>query len=236
MSQIDMFKGQPEEPPIREWTDLPWFKDGGFLKMEAKLEALKDGFYPQHSDIYNAFSMTPFIDVKVVILGQDPYHGVGQAHGLAFSVKSPMPQPPSLRHIFKELQDDRGCNLPLTGDLTPWARQGVLLLNTVLTVAPGAPMSHSDLGWQDLTSQALRMLIKYKQKLVFILWGTQASKSLYSATTPGEQWMIHRHLVLSSPHPSPMSASKGFFGSKPFGKTNEWLTANQIDPIWWCLP
>jgi uracil-DNA glycosylase len=237
MTQTDMFKSGPKgDPPIGEWTDLPWFKTGGFTKMEAKLEALHGEFYPHHADVYHAFVITPFDKVKVVILGQDPYHGPGQAHGLAFSVKPPTPPPPSLRNVFEELKQDKGCVNPSSGDLTTWARQGVLLLNTILTVAPGQPMSHADLGWQDLTGQALRMLVKHRDRMVFMLWGNQAKQTLYEAIPPAEQWMLHRHLILHSAHPSPRSAPRGFFGSKPFSTANDWLNANKIAPIWWCLP
>ena len=184
--------------------------------------------FPYGSHIFNAFNSTPFEKVKVVILGQDPYHGAGQAHGLSFSVQSGVPLPPSLQNIFKELVADIGCTYPKNGDLSHWAHEGVLLLNTLLTVRLGEPFSHKDRGWERFTDQVIRTLSEEREHIVFILWGAPAGKkaSLIDAT---------KHLILKAPHPSPLSSYRGFFGSKPFSQTNEYLKSMQIVPIEWCL-
>mgnify|MGYP001765788904 CR=1 FL=1 len=184
--------------------------------------------YPRGTEIFNAFNSTPFDKVKAVILGQDPYHGVGQAHGLSFSVQAGVPLPPSLQNIFKELVDDIGCPFPKSGDLTPWAAQGVLLLNTLLTVRAGEPFSHKERGWERFTDQVIRLLSAQREHIVFILWGAPAGKkaSLIDAT---------RHHIIRSPHPSPLSAYRGFFGSKPFSRTNAYLIEKGITPVDWRL-
>lgn len=184
--------------------------------------------FPQGSHIFNAFNSTPFESVRVVILGQDPYHGAGQAHGLSFSVQQGTKFPPSLQNIFKELVDDIGCSYPTSGDLSHWAQEGVLLLNTLLTVRSGEPFSHKDRGWERFTDQVIRTLSAQREQIVFILWGSPAQKkvSLIDRT---------KHLILTAPHPSPLSSYRGFFGSKPFSKTNEYFVSKNIKPIEWCL-
>ena len=182
--------------------------------------------YPPADDIFNAFHLTPLPDVKVVILGQDPYHEPGQAHGLSFSVMPGVEIPPSLVNIYQELHDDLGCKIPNNGCLTKWARQGVLLLNTVLTVRAHRAFSHKDIGWQEFTDAAIRVLAGQDRPLVFILWGRPAQQKASMITNP-------RHLILKSPHPSPLSAYRGFFGSRPFSKTNAYLEANGLTPIDW---
>ncbi len=182
--------------------------------------------YPAADDIFNAFHLTPFHEVKVVIIGQDPYHNVGQAHGLCFSVKPNVDIPPSLVNIYKELQEDCGCFIPNNGYLTKWAKQGVLLLNTILTVRAHEPLSHKEVGWEKFTDAAIRALEAEDRPMVYILWGAPAQKKASMITNP-------KHLILKAPHPSPLSAYRGFFGSKPFSKTNAFLTENGITPIDW---
>jgi len=185
--------------------------------------------YPPGGLIFNAFNTTPFDKVKVVILGQDPYHGPGQAHGLCFSVPYGVPPPPSLMNIFKELQDDIGIEIPGHGNLTHWAEQGVFLLNASLTVRAGEPMSHSKIGWAQFTDTVIRTISEKKKNIVFLLWGkfAQEKRVLIDET---------KHLILRSVHPSPLSAYGGFFGCKHFSKTNEYLVAKGVDPIDWKLP
>ena len=182
--------------------------------------------YPPANDIFNAFELTPLKEVKAVILGQDPYHGPGQAHGLCFSVQPQVDIPPSLVNIYKELHDDLGCYIPDNGYLVKWARQGVLLLNTVLTVRAHEAFSHRNIGWEEFTDAAIRVLNEQDRPIVFILWGRPAQ---------AKKVMLHnpKHLILEAPHPSPLSASRGFFGSRPFSKTNAFLQANGIEPIDW---
>ncbi|AHF16970.1 uracil-DNA glycosylase [Niabella soli] len=182
--------------------------------------------YPAGSNIFNAFNTTPFDKVKVLLLGQDPYHGPGQAHGLCFSVQRGVPPPPSLVNIYKELQDDLGLPIPRTGDLTSWAQQGVFMLNASLTVRAGEPMSHAKIGWATFTDAVIKKVSDDKQNVVFILWGrfAQEKASLIDAS---------KHCIIKSAHPSPLSAHNGFFKSKPFSKTNEYLVAHGIDPIDW---
>jgi uracil-DNA glycosylase len=202
-----------------------------FLKEEREK---KKEIYPSASDVFNAFSLTPYEKVKVVILGQDPYHGENQAHGLAFSVQKGNPLPPSLRNIFKELDED--CNDFHTveptefkhGDLTEWVKQGVFLLNTVLTVEKGKPKSHAGKGWEIFTDAVIEALNNHSERLVFILWGSDARKKKSKIDAS-------KHLILESAHPSPLSAHNGFFGSKPFSKTNEFLIENGKKPIYWFL-
>lgn len=183
--------------------------------------------YPPASDVFNAFKATEFAGVKVVILGQDPYHGANQAHGLAFSVQHGVAIPPSLQNIYKELADDiTGFQIPNHGYLQYWAEQGVLLLNTVLTVRAGQAHSHALLGWERFTDFVIHQLANEREHLVFILWGSHAQKK-------GAFIDRSRHLVLTSPHPSPLSAYRGFFGSKPFSQTNAYLQQHGLSPIDW---
>lgn len=185
--------------------------------------------YPPADDIFNAFHFTPLPEVKVVILGQDPYHEPGQAHGLSFSVKPGVEIPPSLVNIYQELHDDLGCPIPDTGCLESWARQGVLLLNTVLTVQAHRANSHRNIGWEDFTDAAVRVLAEQDRPMVFILWGRPAQQKEKMITNP-------KHLVIKSPHPSPLSAYRGFFGSRPFSRTNEYLVRNGLKAIDWSIP
>ena len=182
--------------------------------------------YPEEKNVFNALELTPFESVKVVILGQDPYHGFGQAHGLSFSVQKGTPLPPSLRNIYKELQEDLGGELPIEGDLSHWAKQGVLLLNTVLTVEEGNANSHKGMGWERLTNRLIESLNKLKHPVIFILWGKPAQDKEKLITNPS-------HIILKAPHPSPLSAYRGFFGSKPFSKVNEILIQQGQTPICW---
>ena len=184
--------------------------------------------YPPGSVIFNAFNITPFDKVKVVILGQDPYHGKGQAHGLCFSVQNGVAPPPSLMNIFKELQDDIGIDIPSHGNLTHWAEQGVFLLNASLTVRTGEPMSHSKIGWATFTDMVIKKISELKKNVVFILWGKFAQEKRVLIDES-------KHLVLRSVHPSPLSAYGGFFGCKHFSKTNEYLVSKGIDPVDWSL-
>lgn len=185
--------------------------------------------YPESDEIFTAFHLTPLDKVKVVILGQDPYHNEGQAHGLCFSVKPEVEIPPSLVNIYQELHDDLGCPIPNHGYLTSWAEQGVLLLNTVLTVQAHKPMSHRGVGWEKFTDAAISVLNEQDRPLVFILWGRPAQEKAAMLNN-------QRHLILKAPHPSPLSAYRGFFGSKPFSKTNEFLKKNGVEPINWNIP
>lgn len=195
-----------------------------FLKKEYKTYTI----YPDMHDIYNALHYTPFKNVKVVILGQDPYHGPDQAHGLSFSVKPEVEIPPSLKNIYKELQTDLGCRIPEHGYLVKWAEQGVLLLNNVLTVRKGQAHSHRGQGWEIFTDEVIKRLNDKNKPVVYILWGAAAQK---------KQALIDKakHYIIKSPHPSPLSAHRGFFGSKPFSKTNQILEDNSLNPIDWQL-
>lgn len=185
--------------------------------------------YPPASLIFNAFNLTPFNEVKVVILGQDPYHGPGQAMGLSFSVPKGVALPPSLRHIFIEAHNDLQMPFPHSGDLTPWTQQGVLLLNATLTVEAGQPNSHAHLGWQRFTDKVISLLSTMREHIVFILWGRYAQSKVQLIDRS-------RHCILTAPHPSPLSAYRGFFGSKPFSQTNFYLIQHCITPIQWDLP
>lgn len=182
--------------------------------------------FPPSDDIFNAFHLTPLNEVKVVIIGQDPYHNVGQAHGLCFSVKPDVDIPPSLVNIYKELHDDLGCFIPNNGYLVKWAKQGVLMLNTVLTVRAHEANSHRGKGWEEFTDAAIKALNKQDRPIVFILWGSPAQSKAKMLDNP-------KHLILKAPHPSPLSSYRGFFGSKPFSKTNDFLEQNGIKPIDW---
>ncbi len=182
--------------------------------------------FPPSDDIFNAFHLTPLSEVKVVIIGQDPYHNVGQAHGLCFSVKPDVDIPPSLVNIYKELQDDLGCKIPNNGYLVKWAKQGVLMLNTVLTVRAHEANSHRGKGWEEFTDAAIEVLNKQDRPIVFILWGSPAQTKKKMLNNPN-------HLILTAPHPSPLSAYRGFFGSKPFSQTNKFLQKNGLKEIDW---
>ena len=188
----------------------------------------KEIVYPPKEYIFNALKLTPYKEVKVVIVGQDPYHGEGEAHGLSFSVQKGIKVPPSLKNIYKELNDDLGIQNSVDGDLTKWAKQGVLLLNAVLTVEKDSPASHKGLGWEPLTDYIIRKINSKETPIVFILWGNFAKSKRNLITNP-------KHLVLESAHPSPFSANYGFFGSKPFSKTNNFLQKNNFQPIDWKL-
>lgn len=182
--------------------------------------------FPDEKNVFNALELTPFESVKVVILGQDPYHGFGQAHGLSFSVQKGIPLPPSLKNIYKELQEDIGGGLPTEGDLSHWAQQGVLLLNTVLTVEEGNANSHKGIGWERLTNRLIESLNELKHPVIFILWGKPAQDKEKLITNPN-------HVILKAPHPSPLSAYRGFFGSKPFSRVNDILIQQGQTPIRW---
>ena len=182
--------------------------------------------FPDEKNVFNALELTPFESVKVVILGQDPYHGFGQAHGLSFSVQKGIPLPPSLKNIYKELQEDIGGELPKEGDLSHWAQQGVLLLNTVLTVEEGNANSHKGKGWERLTNRLIESLNELNHPVIFILWGKPAQDKEKLITNPS-------HVILKAPHPSPLSAYRGFFGSKPFSKVNDILIQQGQTPICW---
>ena len=193
-----------------------------FLKQEDSTQTV----YPDMGDIFNALKLTSFKDTKVVIIGQDPYHGFGQAHGLCFSVKKGVVPPPSLKNIYKELKNDIGFEIPNHGELTSWAKQGVLLLNNVLTVREGLPNSHKGKGWEIFTDRVIGELNKKETPVVFLLWGANAQKKAEIITNP-------KHYKLMTVHPSPLSASRGFFGCRHFSKTNEILQKNRINPINW---
>ena len=182
--------------------------------------------YPAKEDIFNAFHLTPLSEVKVVILGQDPYHEPGQAHGLSFSVKKGIPKPPSLDNIYKELNSDLGCTIPESGDLTYWASQGVLLLNSLLTVRAHEAFSHKGKGWEEFTDSAIKAVAMQDRPIVFILWGSAARAKKVFITNP-------KHLVIESAHPSPLSSYRGFFGSRPFSRCNDYLVSNNVKPIDW---
>lgn len=207
------------------------FASERFAKLKEFLLAEKASgqvMYPPGSRIFAAFDLTPWDKVKVVILGQDPYHGPGQANGLCFSVAPGVPFPPSLRNIFKEMEDDLGLPPPEDGDLSAWAQQGVLLLNATLTVRAHQAASHQKQGWEEFTDVAVRALSDQKENLVFILWGSSARKK-------GAVIDRSKHVVIESPHPSPLSAHRGFFGSKPFSQVNQALVERGIEPIDWQL-
>lgn len=207
------------------------FRKDYYLKLRNFLinEYRTQTVYPDKHDIFNALHTTSYKDVKAVILGQDPYHGPGQAHGLCFSVLPGVPAPPSLLNIFKELSSDLGLPIPNHGCLQPWAARGVLLLNTVLTVRAGSPNSHKSAGWIPFTDHIISLLNDRPDPIVFILWGRNAIEKKQLITSP-------RHAVLTSPHPSPLSATYGFFGSRPFSKTNRILAEWGKPPIDWSLP
>ena len=208
---------------LKEEFNKEYFKDLlNFINTEYKEKEI----YPPKNEVFNAFRYTPYDKVKVVILGQDPYHGEGEAEGLSFSVKNNIKRPPSLQNIFKEIESDLGIKMSNNNSLIPWAKQGVLLLNAVLTVIKDNPASHSKKGWETFTDDVIKIINNKKDPVVFILWGNfaRSKKKLITNSI---------HYVIESPHPSPFSAYNGFFGSKPFSKTNKFLKENNIEPINW---
>ena len=209
--------------PMSEEFKKPYYRK---LYETVKHEYETREVYPAPDDIFNAFAFTPLKDVKVVILGQDPYHEPGQAHGLCFSVRPEVDTPPSLVNIYKELHEDCGCYIPNNGYLKKWADQGVLRLNTVMTGLAHAAHSHKDIGWESFTDAAIRVLNEQDRPMVFILWGKPAQMKKAMLNNPA-------HLILEAPHPSPLSAYRGFFGSRPFSRTNKFRTAHGLAPIDW---
>jgi uracil-DNA glycosylase len=224
-----------QQPPCETtWKDVlarerqqPYFTE--LLQFIERERGAGRIIYPKNADIFNSLALTPFENVKVVVLGQDPYHGAHQAHGLSFSVLPPTPPPPSLLNIFKELKEDLNFAPPGHGNLESWAKQGVLLLNSVLTVEEGKPGSHANRGWERFTDTVIRELNRGRTGLVFLLWGAYAQKK-------GAMVDQAKHLVLLAPHPSPLSAHRGFLGCRHFSKTNAFLTQRGVAPIDWNLP
>ncbi len=213
-------------PILRSEFSKPYWPQ---LRQFVAAERSQYQVFPAAEDEFAALHLTPYRDVKVLLLGQDPYHGPGQAHGLCFSVKPPTPPPPSLKNIFKELESDLGIPPAKHGSLIHWASQGVLLLNTTLTVRAGQAGSHQRQGWETFTDEVIKAVNTKSEPVVFILWGSAAGKKRSFIDT-------NRHHVVASVHPSPLSAHRGFFGSKPFSKTNQLLTESGLDPIDWQLP
>jgi uracil-DNA glycosylase len=213
-------------PILREEFDKGYWRE---LQQFVAHERTRHQVFPAPDEVFSALHLTPYADVKVLILGQDPYHGPGQAHGLCFSVRPGVATPPSLVNIFKELESDLGCPIPPSGNLEPWARQGVLLLNATLTVRAREAGSHQRKGWETFTDEVIRAVSDKDDPVVFILWGAYARKKrvLIDPT---------RHTVIESAHPSPLSAHNGFFGSRPFSKANAALAAAGREEIDWCLP
>ena len=217
------FFGNDWDKVLEEEFEKEYFKQ---IINKVENEYNKNRVYPAKNKIFSAFKLTPFKDVKVVILGQDPYHGEGQAHGLCFSVMPGVPTPPSLVNIYKEIKSDIGGFIPDNGYLVPWAKQGVLMLNTVLTVQEGRPNSHRSLGWEEFTDAVIKKLNSSDHKIIFLLWGNNAKLKANLIDT-------NLHTILESTHPSPLSATHGFFGCKHFSKTNEILKQNGMEPIKW---
>ena len=213
-----------------DWLEplAPEFKKPYYAKLYKTIreEYSTRQIFPPADEIFTAFEMTPLSDVKVVIIGQDPYHGDGQAHGLCFSVKPDVETPPSLVNMYKELNSDLGCYIPNNGYLTKWAKQGVLMLNTVLTVRAHQANSHRGIGWEEFTDAAIRILNEQDRPIVYLLWGKPAQMKKSMLNNP-------KHLILEAPHPSPLSAYRGFFGCQHFSKTNAFLTENGLKPIDW---
>ena len=213
-----------------DWLEplAPEFKKPYYAKLYKTIreEYSTKQIFPPADEIFTAFEMTPLSDVKVVIIGQDPYHGDGQAHGLCFSVKPDVETPPSLVNMYKELNSDLGCYIPNNGYLTKWAKQGVLMLNTVLTVRAHQANSHRGIGWEEFTDAAIRILNEQDKPIVYLLWGKPAQMKKSMLNNP-------KHLILEAPHPSPLSAYRGFFGCQHFSKTNTFLIENGLTPIDW---
>ena len=213
-----------------DWLEplAPEFKKPYYAKLYKTIreEYSTRQIFPPADEIFTAFEMTPLSDVKVVIIGQDPYHGDGQAHGLCFSVKPDVETPPSLVNMYKELNSDLGCYIPNNGYLIKWAKQGVLMLNTVLTVRAHQANSHRGIGWEEFTDAAIRILNEQDRPIVYLLWGKPAQMKKNMLNNP-------KHLILEAPHPSPLSAYRGFFGCQHFSKTNAFLTENGLEPIDW---
>lgn len=209
--------------PLNTEFHKPYYKE---LFQYVKEEYSKTVVYPPADDIFNAFHFTPLNKVKVLILGQDPYHNEHQAHGLSFSVLPGEQAPPSLQNIYKELKDDLGCEIPNNGYLKKWADQGVLMLNTVLTVRAHEANSHKDHGWEKFTDAVIQAVNAKEEPVVFLLWGAPAQRKIPMLTNP-------KHLILTAPHPSPLSSYRGFFGCKHFSKCNDFLKANGLTPIDW---
>ena len=209
--------------PLSEEFKKPYYRE---LYQKVKEEYENGLVFPEPDDIFNAFQFTPLSKVKAVILGQDPYHNHGQAHGLCFSVKPEVDIPPSLVNIYQELREDLGCEIPSHGYLKKWSDQGVMLLNTVLTVRAHAANSHQGIGWEKFTDAAIRILNEQDHPIVFLLWGRPAQNKKAMLNNP-------KHLILEAPHPSPLSAYRGFFGCKHFSKANAFLEANGVEPIDW---
>ncbi|MEH7178272.1 uracil-DNA glycosylase [Neobacillus vireti] len=210
-------------PLLEEEFEKPYYQQ---LRKKLQAEYQTKVIYPDQNDIFNALHYTSYQDTKVVIIGQDPYHGHGQAHGLSFSVKPGIKIPPSLRNIYKELQEDVGCSIPNHGHLVEWAKQGVLMLNAVLTVQAGNANSHKGLGWEMFTNRVIEILNQRETPVVFILWGNFAQQKQQLITSP-------HHFIIKSPHPSPLSAHNGFFGSRPFSKANGFLREIERMEIDW---
>lgn len=225
MKLINYLKDPAWLEVLEEEFNQPYFK-----KMEEELSAAykEETVYPKKEEIFTALNLTPFNKVKVVIIGQDPYHGPNQAHGLSFSVKHGVKTPPSLVNIYKELESDLGIAIPKDGNLEAWANQGVLMLNNQLTVIAGKPMSHKNIGWDKFTSKIIELLNEKRENLVFILWGAPAQKKAKAVDHK-------RHHIIHSVHPSPLSVYRGFYGSKPFSKANSFLKSHSIKPVNWDL-
>lgn len=223
----DRIKLEPQwKEALKDQFELPYMQTlKQFLFQEKSSGKI---IFPPGDDIFSAFNLTPLDHVKVVIIGQDPYHGPNQAHGLCFSVKKGIPAPPSLVNIYKELESDMGIQPPQHGFLEAWAKQGILMLNAVLTVESGKAGSHQNRGWETFTDRVIEILNQRKENIVFILWGAYAKKK-------GEKIDRKKHMVLYAPHPSPLSSYRGFFGSKPFSKTNDYLRSKEIAEINWSI-
>ena len=214
------------QPPLKPETESEWFAR---LRQFVDAERRTHTIYPPEDEVFTAFRLTPLSRARVLILGQDPYHGPGQAHGLAFSVRPGVRPPPSLANVFKELKSDLGCRIPNNGYLAPWAEQGVMLLNAVLTVREGQPNSHKGKGWERFTDAVIRLLAAREELVVFVLWGSYAIKKAELIDT-------RRHTIVQSVHPSPLSARRGFFGSRPFSQINAALEKSGEKPIDWQIP
>ncbi len=213
-------------PLLRDQFEEPYWRE---LQSFVRDERGRHTVYPPHDEVFAALHLTPYAEVKVLILGQDPYHGPGQAHGLCFSVRQGVEIPPSLVNIFTELEDDLGCRRPAHGNLEHWAGQGVLLLNTTLTVRARQAASHQRKGWETFTDRVIEVVNAKPERVVFVLWGAAARRKRAFVDTT-------RHAVIESPHPSPLSAHKGFFGTKPFSRANAALVEAGREPVDWCIP